>query len=118
MTQPHNAQAFYSFIYPGATSVAPTDDELKTNVQPQCKDAAKTKVDESKLPQNAHDQHAVSRTTARGRRATTTSSACIENDTDFSGLDHEELTRLSTSSVAQLNEGGRAGVPDRGQWMP
>jgi hypothetical protein len=53
-TQPHDAQAFSSFTYPGATSVLPSDSDMQTNAEPQCETAAKTKVDESKVPQNAN----------------------------------------------------------------
>ncbi|MEZ0114022.1 hypothetical protein ABH920_008056 [Catenulispora sp. EB89] len=83
-TQPHDAQAFYSFTYPGATSVAPTDDELTTNAQPLCESAAKTKVDESKLPQNAQPSmlFADDSTWAQGYHDIT----CVyENDTDYTG---------------------------------
>ena len=83
-TQPHNAQAFYVFTYPGATSVAPSDDDLTTNAQPQCESAAKTKVDQSKLPQNAQPSmlFADSSTWSQGYHDIT----CVyENDTDFTG---------------------------------
>ncbi|MEY9927626.1 hypothetical protein ABH926_002260 [Catenulispora sp. GP43] len=83
-TQPHNAQAFYSFTYPGATSVAPSDDDLTTNAQPLCENAAKTKVDQSKLPQNAQPSmlYADESTWAQGYHDIT----CVyENDSDFTG---------------------------------
>lgn len=83
-TQPHNAQAFYVFTYPGATSAAPTDDDLTTNAQPQCENAAKTKVDQTKLPQNAQPSmlYADNSTWAQGYHDIT----CVyENDTDFTG---------------------------------
>jgi hypothetical protein len=83
-TQPHNAQAFYSFTYPGATSVAPTDDELTSTAQPQCENAAKTKVDQSKLPQNAQPSmlFADDSTWSQGYHDIT----CVfENDSDYTG---------------------------------
>ena len=83
-TQPHNAQAFYSFTYPGATSVAPSDDDLTANAQPLCENAAKTKVDQSKLPQNAQPSmlFADDSTWSKGYHDIT----CVfENDTDFTG---------------------------------
>jgi hypothetical protein len=52
--RPHDAQAFYSFTYPGATSTAPSDDDLRATAQPRCEDAAKTRVDQGKLPPAAH----------------------------------------------------------------
>lgn len=83
-TQPHNAQAFYSFTYPNATSVAPSDDDLTANAQPLCESAAKDKVDQSKLPQNAQPSmlFADESTWSQGYHDIT----CVyENDTDFTG---------------------------------
>ncbi|ACU71375.1 hypothetical protein Caci_2457 [Catenulispora acidiphila DSM 44928] len=83
-TQPHNAQAFYSFTYPGATSVAPTDDDLTANAQPLCENAAKTKVDQSKLPQSAEASmlFADGSTWSQGYHDIT----CVyENDADYTG---------------------------------
>lgn len=83
-TQPHDAQVYYVFTYPGATSVAPTDDEMTANAQPQCEDAAKTKVDDTKVPENADESilHADDSTWAQGYHDIT---CVIENDTDFTG---------------------------------
>jgi hypothetical protein len=83
-TQPHDAQAFYSFTFPGATSVGPTDDQLTTTAQPLCESAAKTKVDQSKLPQDAQPSmlYADDSTWAQGYHDIT----CVyENDADYTG---------------------------------
>lgn len=83
-TQPHNAQVFYRFAYPGATSVAPTDDELTTNAQPRCENAAKTGVDQTKLPQDAEPSmlYANSSTWSHGYHDIT----CVyESNTDYTG---------------------------------
>jgi hypothetical protein len=83
-TSPHNAQAFYSFTYPGARSGLPSDDELKADAEPRCADAADTRIDQARLPQNARPGliFADDGMWAQGYHAIT----CVyENDTDFTG---------------------------------
>jgi|GEM_PF-3052255 len=83
-TQPHDAQVFYSFTYPGATSTAPSDNDLSTTAEPLCDSAAKTKVDESKLPQDAQSGmlYADSDTWSKGYHDIT---CAYQSDTDFTG---------------------------------
>jgi hypothetical protein len=82
--QPHSAQVYYSFVYPNATSVAPTDDQLKTVVDPQCTDSAKTKVDESKVPQDAMMNYLIPDDNA-WKSGHHDILCVVENETDFSG---------------------------------
>lgn len=81
--QPHNAQVYYSFVFPNAGSTAPTDTELSATVDPQCTDAAKTKVDETKAPQDAMMNYLVPDSTAWGKGHHDIL-CVIENETDFS----------------------------------
>jgi hypothetical protein len=82
--QPHNAQVFFSFTFPNATSTAPTDDQLKSTVDPQCTTAAGTKVDQNKAPQNAMMNYLVPDDTAWGQGHHEIL-CVIENDSDFTG---------------------------------
>jgi hypothetical protein len=82
--QPHNAQVYFSFTYPNATSTAPTDDQLKSTVDPQCTTAAGTKVDQAKAPQNAMMNYLIPDDTAWGQGHHEIL-CVIENDTDFTG---------------------------------
>jgi hypothetical protein len=82
--QPHNAQVFFQFTFPNATSVAPTDEELKSTADPQCTTAAGTKVDQNKAPQNAMMNYLVPDNTAWGKGHHDIL-CVIENDTDFTG---------------------------------
>lgn len=82
--QPHTAQVYFSFAYPDATSVAPSDDQLKAVVDPQCTDSAKTKVDESKVPQDAMMNYLIP--DDRAWKSGHHDILCVvENETDFSG---------------------------------
>ncbi|MFL6113336.1 MAG: septum formation family protein [Catenulispora sp.] len=82
--QPHTAQVYFSFLYPNATSVAPTDDALKAVVDPQCTDAAKTKVDEAKVPQDALMNYLIPDDNA-WKKGHHDILCVVENETDFSG---------------------------------
>jgi len=82
--QPHTAQVYYTFLFPNATSVAPTDDELKATVDPKCTDAGKTMVDEAKVPQDAMLNYLIP--DDRAWKSGHHDILCvIENETDFSG---------------------------------
>ena len=82
-SQPHNAQVYFSFVFPNAGKTAPTDSELSATVDPQCTDAAKTKVDETKAPQDAMMNYLVPDSTAWGKGHHDIL-CVIENETDFS----------------------------------
>ncbi|WP_194926475.1 septum formation family protein [Catenulispora pinisilvae] len=83
-TQPHDSQAFFSFTYPGATSVLPGDDDMKTNAEPRCEAAAKTAVDATKVPDNANLMlmFADDSTWSKGHHDIL---CAFENDSDYTG---------------------------------
>ncbi|GAA2055196.1 septum formation family protein [Catenulispora yoronensis] len=51
--QPHDAQAFYTFVYPDAGDTPPAVDTADAVNEPKCKDAIAAKLDEGKVPDGA-----------------------------------------------------------------